>query len=256
MKLSERLKISQKFLDFRGMESGLEAVRQLPPKWTDYDRAWSKFNIPHRRFLISLSCYYSDDHALAASHAAKCIAESDEFFFGSWRSEYITPENTVDVKYWKREFDWMEIFEAALLWGSVLNEWEYLKKCGTFPEPDSCFSGDYKLQDRDLYVALGGFLREAPRAELSILLERVSTGSKKHCKLLVAVIHSCFARDAALFQKTLIEFLKHYKKSEFPKEYITKKISIEGTLFVHWAEKEKLPITLPTEFEDYIVRLK
>ncbi len=256
MKLLDRLQIPQPLSDFRGMEAGLELAHRLPPKWTDYDRAWSKFKIPHRRFLISLACYYSDEGMLAASHARECITESDEFFFGSWRSEFTTPGKIVDAEYWKRDFDWMEIFEAALLWGSVLGEWEFLKKVGTFPEPDCCFSGDYKAQDRDLYVALGAFLREAPPAELDALLEQAAAGPKKSCKLLVSAIRTCLARDTALLQKTLVEFLKLYKKNEFPKEYVTKKISIEGTFFVHWAEKEGLAITVPPEFADHIVRLK
>jgi hypothetical protein len=133
-------------------------------------------------------------------HTKQGILDCDDFFFGSWRSEYTTPKNVIDPKYWKRDFDWMQIFEAALLWESVLGEWEFLKKIGTFPEPDSCFSGTYRAQDRDLYVAIGAFLREASPTELETLLERAATGSRKSCKLLVAVIRACVARDAILWR--------------------------------------------------------
>ena len=129
-----------------------------------------------------------------------------------------------------------------------------MKKAGDYPEPDS-FSGSYKDQERDLYVALGAFLREAPGPELDSLLEKAGAGSKKTCKSLVQMIRACVRRDALELEKNLLDYFKHYKKSEFPKEYIAKKISIEGTFFVHWAEKEKLPLTIPPEFIDHIVRL-
>ena len=256
MKLCEKLQIPPHFCDFPELDRSVELARQLPPSPTDYDRAWSKFEISSSLLLLSLAYYYAGESTLAATHARENIVECDDFFFGSWRSEYKTPKKIIDPAYWKREFDWIEIFEAALLWASVLNEWQFLKKVGTFPEPNSFFGEDYKAQDRDLYVATGAFLRGAPRAEMDRLLDQANAGSKKTCKFLVSVLRGCLDHDAAALQKSLVEYLKHYKKNEFPKEYIRKKISIEGTFFVHWAEKEKLPLTVPPEFEDHIVRLK
>ena len=75
------------------------------------------------------------------------------------------------------------------------------------------------------------------------------------CKLLVTVIRACLSHDAVQLQKSLIDYLKHYKKNDFPKKEITKKVSIFGTFFVHWAKKEGLTITVPPEFADHIVTL-
>jgi hypothetical protein len=254
--LKERLNLLAEWSDIAGWLENMRSAQRLRSNADDYEKAWIKFQTASTRSLLTLVCYFAEDHQSAKLYGKQCLEDCNEFFFGTWRSQFTTSDKTIDATWWKRRFIWMQIFEAALLWGSVLGQWEFLKKVGTFPEPDSCISDGYRPQDRDLYVALGAFLREAPSAELETLLERASTASKKSCKLLVPVIRACLARDTALLQKALIEYLKYYKKNEFPKENITKKISIEGTFFVHWAEKEKLAINVPPEFADHIVRLK
>jgi len=254
-KRHERLGWTLKQLGLETSLSLLNTSLTSNPK-SEYGIAWKKFDQPWNHSLVAILYFLLEDDENTRKHALEFFNTANEFFFGSWRLRFTTPEKSVDATWWKRRFIWMQIFEAALLWGASIGEWQFLKKVGTFPEPDSCVSDGYREQDRDLYVALGAFLREAPRAELDTLLERASAGPKKSCKLLASVIHSCQARDAALLQKALIEFLKYYKKNEFPKEKITKKISTEGTFFVHWAEKEGLAIAVPAEFEDHIVRLK
>ena len=51
------------------------------------------------------------------------------------------------------------------------------------------------------------------------------------------MLRAALARDAVAFRVALMKWLKHYRKEEFPKEKVTEKISIEGTFFVHWAER-------------------
>ena len=150
---------------------------------------------------------------------------------------------------------WMQLFEAAVLWGSVLGRWDFLKRVGSFPESDSCISDGYRAVDRDLYVAWAAFLRGAPAAEIDPLLEKVQSGRSRPAKLVLAMLRAGLTRDGGALQKALVEWLKYYRKEEFPKEKVTKKITIEGTFFVHWAEKEGIPVTVPPEFVDHIVRL-
>ena len=219
--------------------------------------AWNKSDRVGDRSLVAILYFALEDYSCLKVHAAEAIRAADDFFFGSWRSKiYKSDEGKrVDAACLRREFDWMEAFEAAVLWASVLGEWGFLKKLGMFPQPDSQADNNYGKQGRDLYVALGAFLHEAPHAELERLLEGASAGPKRLYKLAVAVMRAGIVRDAIAFQDGLIELLKYYKKSEFPRDDITKKVSSEGTFFVHWAEKEKFPLMVPPEFEDHIVRL-
>lgn len=223
---------------------------------THYEAAWKKFSTVCDHSTVAILFFALGDEPTSKMHGTEVITACEEFFFGAWRSEFLTPEKRVDPPWWKRRFIWMQVFEAALLWGSVLGRWDCLRKVGTFPEPDNCISDGYKSQDRDLYVALGALLRDAPPAELNALLEKAATGSRKPAKLSVAIIKAWLLRDSALYQRVLIDFLKNYKINDFPTQEITNKISILGTFFVHWARKEKLTIVVPSEFDDHIVNFQ
>ena len=79
---------------------------------------------------------------------------------------------------------------------------------------------------------------------------------KEHVDQCISELAEFFFGDwRHTFQKALVKWLEYYRKEEFPKEKVTKKITIEGTFFVHWGEKEGLPVTVPPEFADHIVRL-
>lgn len=225
------------------------------PSRTDFAKAWDKESLPRALSVLALAYYYSDEYGLVKEHASQCLTEVEEFFFGDWRNTFQTPEKRIDSGWWKRGFIWMQVFEAAVLWGSVLGKWDYLKRVGSFPESDSCISDGYRAVDRDLYVAWGAFLREAPLPEIAPLLVQVQSGRSRPAKLVLALIQAGLARDTVAFQKALDDWLKHYRKEEFPKEQVAKKITIEGTFFVHWAEKEGVSVTVPLEFADHIVRI-
>lgn len=255
MKLFERLGLKPYFADFSGDFEGIEIAKKVNSAATDYERVWKKFKLPDCRHLLCLSCYYSDEHALVKSHAVQCIDEMGEFFFGEWRNTFVTPEKAVDPAWWKRRFIWMQLFEAAVLWGSVVSNWDFLKQIGNFPEADSCISDGYRAVDRDLYVAWGAFLAGLSPAELEPLFEKVQMGRSRACKLVLALLRAGVSRNQQALEKALVDWLRYYRKEEFPKEKVTKKISIEGTFFVHWAEKEGIPVVVPPEFADHIVRL-
>lgn len=253
MKLYEKLSLRPGMWDTSEMKLMVETCQK--PSSDCYDRAWDKESLPRSRSILALAHYYSDEHAIVREHASQCIPEMEEFFFGDWRNTFQTPEKIIDPGWWKRGLIWMQLFEAAVLWGSVLGRWDFLKRVGYFPEPDGCISDGYRAVDRDLYVAWAAFLRGASAEEIEPLLEQVQSGRSRPAKLVLTLIRAGLSKDAAAFQKALVKWLEHYRKEEFPKEKVTKKITIEGTFFVHWAEKEGLPVTVPPEFTDHIVRL-
>lgn len=254
MKLYEKLKLQPSFANYASDFEAVEIAKSVNPRASEYDRAWKKFILPANRHLLSLACYYSDEYALVKEHANQCLLEVEEFFFGEWRNTFQTPEKTVDAGWWKRRFIWMQLFEAAVLWSSVLGKWDFLRRVSSFPEADSCISDGYTAQERDLYVAWAMFLRGA-HTDMETLLDKVKAGKGRAPKLIAAMLRAIAVRDAALLEKTLNDWLKYYRKEEFPKEKVTKKITIEGTFFVHWAAKEQLVVTVPPEFIDYIVKI-
>lgn len=254
--LSARLGLLSEWCEPKRWLKSLEITKApFPANAADYDRAWGKFDLSHKKGLLALSCYYAEDGDSARVRGKEFLEETKDFFFGDWRNTYQTAGKTLDPKWWKQEVNWIAIFESSLLWGSVLGEWGYLKRVGGFPEPDISPELDGPPQVRDLYVALGAFLSEAPRAELDCKLDKVNAGKSKICDLQVDVVRACIARDAELLNKSMLAYLKQYKRAVFPKQMMTNKVSIFGTLFVHWAEKEKLAVDVPQEFLDHIVRV-
>lgn len=253
----ERLELLAEWSDTAKWLKSLD-IYKIPfgPNAIDYDRAWRKHSYTDTLGLLALSCYYAEDSVAARVHSLTFLQASQEFFFGDWRNHYLTEDKRADPAWWKRNLNWIGIFELTLLWAALLDDWSMLKRLGHFPEPDSCGDSDHKPQDRDLVVAIGAFLRDAAPAELSSLLEKAATGPRKICKLMVEVLRACLARDEQAINASLKVYLKHYKKSEFPKQSMTKKVSIEGTFVVHWAEKEGMKVEVPIEFTDYIVRLE
>lgn len=255
MKLHERLRLTNNLWDYQAHIKGVEIVKRPRPTATDFERACDKFNLPARLYLLALACYYSDESELAKAYGKECIQEGGEFFFGAWREEFLTPEGMVNHKWWKRELMWMEVFEAAVLWGSVLGLWSFLERVGRFPEPDNYISDSYTRQERDLYVLWAAFIRKAEPDEITHLLAPLERTRNKACRLVLALIRAGLERNANSLQKALEDWLVYYRKWEFAKQQITKKITIEGTFFVHWAEKEGLDIVVPAEYRDHIVRL-
>jgi hypothetical protein len=253
--LASRLGLLPEWYNWEAWECRTKEAGRLPPKADDYDRAWGKFSQADSEHLAALACYYANENERARLHGRRCLEASREFLFGDWRTHFQAQDTGVDAAWWKRRFVWMQVFEGALLWASVLGKWDYLTALGSFPEADSCISDGYTAEDRDWYVALGAFLRKSPPPELETLLIKAEGGKLKRSKLLGAVTRACLARDGSDLQTTLVEFLRHYRRREFPRQNITKKITLEGTLFTHWAEKEKLEVTVPSDYADHIVRL-
>jgi len=250
--LRNRLRLKVKgWYDLSHWSESLKIAGTRAPDGDDFNRAWSKQSVAHTSSLMALVGYFAEQPQLARQYAKQSIEATMEFLFGDWRNTYITEEGHADPIYWKRHFSWMDEFESALLWGSVLGDWQTVQRLATFPEPDSHIDGGYRPQDRDVLVALGAFLCNS--TDLPAKLQRAATGHRKTCLLTLEMIEACIARDQHSLQRALIQFLSHYKKTEFPKEQITLKVSFKATFFFHWASKGGLSIQIPPEYSDHIV---
>lgn len=86
-------------------------------------------------------------------------------------------------------------------------------------------------------------------------MERVRSGRGRAAKRVLALLRAALARDAEALRKALVAWLGYYRDAEFPKDTMTKTITFEGTIFVHRAEREGMPVVVPAEFADSIVDL-
>jgi len=275
--LRERLDLLSEWCD----PSGYLRSAQDCAQWASVDdeqRAWHKSGLAHSRHLAALAAYFAGNPELARRSGQQCLNDSMDYLFGNWRASFKIPENhrrellelesrrakrtggplPLDARQasseelLRRYWDWTKVFKGIMLWGSVLGDWEALNRAGAYPQADSHIDSEH-AQDMDTYVALGGFLRNAPSAELEPLFLRAASSKSRFSGLILAMMRACLARDAGELQRAFVAFLRHYKRSEFPKKQITRKITIEGTFFFHWASHNGLNIEVPPEFVDHIV---
>ena len=222
---------------------------------TDFNRACGKGHVSDKKFLLALTCHYAEQPEAARVRGQEFLAESVEFFFGDWRQTYVAPTGQVDPKWWQEQLEWMSPFEAGLLWGSVLGQWDYLQRLGAFPSPEGRVTTDRSAQERDLLVAIAAVIRQAPAEEVTARLDQAAAGRNKACKLAVDILRGGLARDLQHLQIAVTAYLKHYRANEFPQEMMASKVSILGTFFVHWAEKQGLAVVVLPKYLDHIVRL-
>jgi hypothetical protein len=254
MKLFERLGIK----NFDGETTHLKMLNRAEsesPK-TDFEAAWNKLNRSELHGLVALDYYLLDDPRNTAKYARACLKQADEFLFGNWRNEFKTPDGRIEPRWWKERFTWMEVFGHCLLWGSALADWDFLKRVSAFPEENACLSMGTKPQDRDSFVAIATMLKGCPSEKCVHNINRLSAGPKKGGKLLSVALLALLNADAAAFGESLTAYLQQYKKGEFPKEELTSRISIEGTLLMRWGRHLGIKVEVPNQFQDHIVELK
>jgi hypothetical protein len=150
----------------------------------------------------------------------------------------------------------MEVYEHCLLWGASLKEWAVLKRVSEFPSDTACLSMGTKPQDRDALVAIAAILRGDSEKECAAHINRLSSGPKKGGKLLAEVLQALVAKDSVQFGQKLVAYLKQYKSAEFPKDKLTNKISVEGTLAASLARELNMEFGIPDSFEPHIVKLR
>jgi hypothetical protein len=253
MKLYERLGI-EKFVDRQHLAM-LSSVQQESPK-TGFEIAWNRFSRADLQGLVALDCYFMDEWENARRHAQACLKESDEFLFGTWRSEVNTPDGVINPLWWKKYFRWVGVFEHCLLWGAVLDDWDFLKRASLYPDETAFSKSGATLQDSDLLICVALLLRGESRDKCQSYLDRMSVSPNLRAKILSQALSAILEADANRLADNLAAYLRRYKAEEFPKENIMKKVSVEGTLLMHWAIHCGIQLDVPSGFEDCIVPFK
>ena len=253
MKLHERLGLG---IGAVGLEVSLEMLQivESAQATTHYDIAWNKFRRARYQGLVALKYYILAEQHEARRHGKLCLERAEDFFHGSWRDEFIDPDGKHGTRWLQEKFDWMEVFRECLLWGSALGEWRFLKHCSGYPEKNACLSEGYTAQDRDALVAISVIVSGDQAEKSSQCINRAADGPRKGCRLLTEVLISLVNGKINSFEEGFISYLKHYKKTDFPKEQITKKVSVEGTFLAHWARHHGMKVEVPSQFEDHIVK--
>ena len=257
MKLYEKLNLGPMpaNIDFylRNLKSSLD---YSPVR--DYDKASCKNDLAFARQLLAVIYVLRSEPKEALEHGDLSLKEAEDFLIGDWKSvvRVNNGKDDPDPDWWRKHMVWMDVYSGCLLWGSVLNRWDLLKRVSVFPDETGCVNSNATEQERDALVAIAAVLRGDSKEDCLRHFKRASEGSKKICKLLVATLESILNGDEAGFNKNFNDYMQQYKKAEFPKNAMTKKVSEIGTFLVHFARHRGLKVEVPTEFAPHIIDFK
>jgi hypothetical protein len=215
-----------------------------------------------------------DDLAAAANNAALCyylkgdIRETKTFarqtvwavlevFYGTWRNKVETDDGTIDPEWWRFHLGWIELFRYGCCWAAALHDWESLEKIAQYPSPESSIDlvHVYTKEDKALFLALAGLLRNAPLESCQSWLRAASTGKKEKPQLLAEVVKALHDKDNAHFQEALTAHLRYFPQREFKKKSLTELLSLDGTTLFHFGRNRNLDFEIPEEAKDHIIQL-
>jgi len=163
---------------------------------------------------------------------------------------------------------WQSQLAYALLSSCCLRRWGKVDRFASYPRDDVKLDIDQTAEDRAWWLLLCGTIRGRPLEQVQDWVWTIQNSRRKREKLLWGCL-SCLRAmrlgevpptfegedHAADFNACLHDYLRHYKKTEFKREEITCKVSMDATILVHLAERWGVEVKVPKAYADHIVRL-
>lgn len=203
-------------------------------------------------------CYYLEGNIdEAIEYAGKVASAAIDYFYGNWRNEALTDEKTIDPVWWKRFASWIDELRASLLWSTCLKQWDKVAEIAKYPTPECVEYLSIKVNPYlAYYLCLAVVVRGEKLDQYQKYVEIVERGSRQKEKLMIEVLKAIDTQDKNAFDKAFQEYLKYYKKREFPKEVFDEKVTIDGTILYNIAKHDGLSVEFPEEYIDFYVDLK
>ncbi len=177
-------------------------------------------------------------------------------FLGDWRASFVSDSGKGSGhEALRRCVGMMGEFQGCILWGAVLGEWEFLRKIAEYPAEDDAIGSGLDEVDLHLFLAISSMFLEK-QADLKKHLQRLMTEGGERGKLMASVIQSLSQRDETKTNEALHKYFAYFKRSEFPKRNIFKKVSVLATFAWHYGKYVGLKPVIDPKFIDHIVRLE
>ena len=155
------------------------------------------------RHCVALAYYLLEDIAMAKRYGQLVTEDIQAYFFGDWRNTCQTDEGTLDSNCWRRESNWIYQFKYALCWGASLGLWEPLARIAQYPTTDCPIDMDCHLNDKDLCLAIAGYLSGQPPKKWHQYLEQAESGRKKKARLAASVMRAVSEKSSTSFNLAL-----------------------------------------------------
>ena len=212
-------------------------------------------NLPHIKAdmvsnskMLAHDYYYLENKAEAKKAAKNLLDYTKEFFFGKWRIEVPGYKGNTE--------NWIEQFRQSICWGSCLGEWEKVKELAEYPRDEVIDAERWEpIEWRCWYLLIAGVLRGQPLGDFKKYVKTIGSGKKIREKLLLNLLIPILDSDIKNAEYALNEYLKYFKKYEFPRPGKNDLLCIDGTFLINFAAYKGLKLEYPSEYEDHIVKL-
>jgi hypothetical protein len=235
-------------------QMALDSVKP-PADPTPFNTSWYLCCKVNSHSIAALEFYLLGLVQEARSTAARLPTFAAEAFLGSWRAAFVSDSGLgAGHEALRRLVGMMGEFQGCILWGAVLGEWEFLRKIAEYPAEDDAIGSGLDEIDLHQFLALSSLLLDS-QSNLKKHLQHLTTEGGERGKLIATVIRSLSKRDETETNGALHKYLAYFKKREFPKRNIFKKVSVLGTFAWHYGRQTGLEIEVDPKFVDHIVRL-
>ena len=233
----------------------LDSVPAVPTNVSPDKRASMLRSRQSNHTVAALDYYLLGMLAETRKVAVQIPAITLDWLFGSWRTEFVSESGEKGHEALRASMSWMGGFEGSLLWGATLGEWEFLEKIAEYPSEDADIGYEgFDETDRLVFLAISSLLLN-DQNRLSRYLNDLNENGGERSKHVAAVLDGMSQRDVARLNDALGKYLQYFKKREFPKRNIFRKVSVLGTFVYHYGHHLGLAVHVEPEFMDHIVRL-
>jgi hypothetical protein len=205
---------------------------------------------------IATRHYLCDNHPKARQYAERTLSSAEQYFFGDWRTKVKTDKGTIDPDWWHGVESWMKYFQGTLCWGTVLGEWECLRKLAAYPdERRGMDTIDVTPAFRLYLIQVARYLRGEKVQGVAKACSKLDGSNWRGIDSLAVALDAVIDKDERRAQSSLAEFfLKHHKRKK--SKDVTDTVSLDGTTMINIARRAKLNVKLPLEHEHYYIQLK
>ncbi len=195
-------------------------------------------------------------HDVAKKWGIKAIEMVEEYFFGEYLDRIPSGnhhDQPPDRAYYEQTAPWKSPFESALLWCSLLGEWDRLEKIAGYLRDDVKPDVEQSKENRAWLLLVAGVVRGRDYSELSSFSKTVLDGKKARERLLLWTLDAIVEEAPEQASGFLADYAKRYLKTELPKHDITTKIALDASFLVHWASYCDVEIDVPEKLKPHIV---
>lgn len=227
-----------------------------PADPTPFNISWYLCCKVNSHSIAALEFYLLGMVQEARSTAARLPTFAVDAFLGSWRASFVSDSGLgAGHEALRRLVGMMGEFQGCILWGAVLGEWEFLRKIAEYPAEDDAIGSGLDEVDLHLFLALSSLLLDR-QSDLEKHLQRLTTEGGERGKLMASVIQFLSKHDETEANEALHKYLAYFKRREFPKRNIFKKVSVLGTFAWHYGKHVGMKPVIDSKFVDHIVRLE